>query len=52
MSKDDALNVMKNSNLNVKCGLLSYFLSCKKIKETTYYQRNKEAVLNRAKEYH
>ena len=25
MSKNDALKIMKNSNLNVKCGLLSYF---------------------------
>ena len=37
ISKDDAINIMKNSNLNKKADY--------------YYQRNRETILNRAKEY-
>ena len=49
MSKNDAINIMKNSNLNEKSGLLYNFLLYIKIKESTYYQRNKETILNREK---
>ena len=41
MSKDDAINIMKNFDLNRKMGDV-----------TTYYQKNKEKLLNRAKEYY
>ena len=37
MSKDDAIDIMKNSDLHEK---------------TYYYERNKEVILNRAKEYY
>ena len=48
MSKDDAINIMKNSDLR-KSGLLQTFSLYIRMGETTYYQRNKEAMLNRAK---
>ena len=35
MSKDDAINIMKNSNLNEKSGLLQLYI--KMSEETTYY---------------
>ena len=42
---------MKNSNLNEKSGSLQFFTYLI-ISETTYYQRNRDAILNRAKEYY
>ena len=51
MSKNDAINIMKNSNLNEKSGSLQFFTYLI-ISETTYYQRNRDAILNRAKEYY
>ena len=48
MSKDDAINIMKNSDLR-KSGLLQTSSLYIKMSETTYYQRSKEAILNRAK---
>ena len=48
MSKDDAINIMKKSDLR-KSGLLQTFSLYIRMSETTYYQRNKEAILNRTK---
>ena len=50
--KKDAINIMKNSNLNEKSGLYKIFLLYIKMGETTYYQRNRESMLNRAKDYY
>ena len=52
ISKADAINIMKNSNLNEKSGSLQIFLLYIKMGETTYCQRNREIILNRAKEYY
>ena len=51
MSKDDAINIMKNSDLDEKSGLLYFFKKYKMGDKTTYYQKNKEKLLNEAKEY-
>ena len=52
ISKDDAINIMKNFDLNEKTGLLwHFFLNIFILMKTTYYQRNREKMLNRAKEY-
>ena len=40
VSKDDAINIMNSSSLD------------KKVNGTTYYERNKEVILNRAKDYY
>ena len=48
MSKDDAINIMKDCDLNQ---IIISFLHYIKMSETTYYQRNREIILNRAKEY-
>ena len=50
--KKDAINIIKNSNLNEKSGLYKIFLLYIKMGETTYYQRNRESMLNRAKDYY
>ena len=50
MSKDDAINAMKNSDLNEKSGLL-YFFMIYKMGEKTYYEKNTETILNRVKNY-
>ena len=41
MSKDDAINITKNSNLN---WVNIIFLNYLKVSEKTYYQRNKEVL--------
>ena len=47
MNKDDATNIMKNSDLIKKSGLLETFLLYMKMDDkTTYYQRNRENILN------
>ena len=47
MNKDDATNIMKNSDLIKKSGLLETFLLYMKMDDkTTYYQRNREKILN------
>ena len=51
MSKDDAVKITKNSNLNGKSGFLQFFLHYIKISEITYYQRNRETVLNITNDY-
>ena len=52
MSKDDAIGIMHNSSLNDKAGVLYFFYYIKKMNETTYYQRNRKVILNRAKDYY
>ena len=54
MGKDNAINIIKNSDLNEKSGLLLFFFLLYKYqkKMSTYYQRNREKLLNRAKEYY
>ena len=52
LMKKDAINIIKNSNLNEKSGLYKIFLLYIKMGETTYYQRNRESMLNRAKDYY
>ena len=51
MSKDEAINIMKNSNLDEKKKDYYKFLSLYiKMSETIYYQRNRETISNRAKQ--
>ena len=54
MSKDDAINIMKNANLN-KISRLLYCYNCFslhiRMTDATYYERNKDLILNRAKEF-
>ena len=50
MSKDDAANIMHNSNVIDKKRCFIIFLY--KMSEITYYQRNRDIILNRAKEYY
>ena len=53
MSKDDTVNLMKNSTLNEKSRYHKFFpLYIKMSDKTTYYKRNTDVVLNRAKEYY
>ena len=62
MSKDDAISIMNNSNLVDKKGALYFFYfiknqsECNSIEcnpvELTYYQRNRNVILNRAKDYY
>ena len=49
-SKNDAINIMKNSNLNEKSGSL-FFLLYMKMSQITYYQRNRDVIPNKAKYY-
>ena len=44
---------MNNSNLNDKRGVLYFFSLLLNIKmsEKTYYQKNRDVILNRAKDY-
>ena len=51
MSKDDAIDIMKNSDLK-KVDYYILFLLCIKISETTYYKRKTKVILNRGKEYY
>ena len=46
INKNDAINIMKNSDLNEKKWIIL------KMSETTYYQRNRDVILNRAKDYY
>ena len=53
MSKDDAINIMTNSNLvNKKRCFIIFFIIYKKMSDLTYYQRNRDVILNRAKVYY
>ena len=60
MSKNDAISIMNNFNLVDKRGVLSIFLLYVKMKESnsiestnlTYYQKTRDVILNRAKDYY
>ena len=60
MSKGDATNIMNGSNLVDKRSVLYFFLlyikmsECNSIENTslTYYQRNRDMILNRAESYY
>ena len=52
ISKDDVINIMKISNLNKKGNYYKLFSLYIKTSEATYYKRNRETILNRAKKYH
>ena len=52
LSKDDEINIMNNSNLSEKKWIIIIFLLYIKISETTYYQRNRDVILGRAKKYY
>ena len=49
INKDDAINIMHNSNLIDKKVFIIFLY---KMSEITYYQRNRDIILNRAKEYY
>ena len=60
MSKDDATNLMKGSNLvHKRCFIKNIYIlyikmnECNSVKyfDLTYYQRNRDVILNRAKDY-
>ena len=59
MSKDDAINIMNNSNLVDKrrvlyiCFVISFLLCIKmsEITDLTYYQSNRDVILNKAKDF-
>ena len=52
-NKDDAMEVMENSDLNKKIDYYKFFfLSRHKKKISTYYRRNKERILKQAKQYY
>ena len=50
VSKDDAISVLINSNLSEESRSIS--LLYLKMSETTYYQRNRDLILGRAKRYY
>ena len=60
MSKDNAINIMNGSNLVDKSGAYNFFLlyikmsECNSIESTdiTHYQKNRDVILNRAKNYY
>ena len=52
MSKDDAINIMKNSDLKKKWVIIIFFSLFIKMSETIYYKRNRETVLNRTNDYY
>ena len=53
MSKRKAISLINNSNLIEKMGILSiFFIIIHKMSITTYYERNKDVIVNRAKEYY
>ena len=52
MSKSDAISIMKKSNLNEKGELLLKKFIIHKNEWTSYYQRNRETILNGTKNYY
>ena len=56
MSKDDAINIMNGSNFVNKCGGLyiyfSLYINVGENTDLTYYQKNKDLILNKAKDYY
>ena len=51
-SKDDAINIMKNTDLKKKMDYYRFFLLYIKMSKTNYYEMNRETVLNRVKDYY
>ena len=52
-SKDDEINIMNNFSLIDKMRVLQFFFAIyKKMNKRTYYQRNREIILNKAKDYY
>ena len=51
-SKREAKKLMANSNLIDKKVFYNFFFYYIKLDNTTYYQRNREIMLNRAKDYY
>ena len=60
MSKDDGISIMNNSNLVDKNDVLQFFLlwffllyiKMSENTDLTYYQRNRDVMLNKAKDYY
>ena len=62
MSKNDAINIMNGSNLVDKRGVLFFlfllllllllYIKISESTDLTYYQRNREVIINRAKYYY
>ena len=60
MSKDDTINIMNNSNLVDKrrvsyiCFVIGFLLCIKmsEITDLTYYQSNRDVILNKAKDFY
>ena len=52
MSKREAKKLMANSNVIDKKDFLYFFFHYIKMYNTTYYQRNREIMLNRAEDYY
>ena len=51
--KNDAISIMNNSNLINKKGVLQIFLLIyKKMSNATYYRKDRDVILNRAKGYY
>ena len=51
MSKDDAISIMHNSNWIDKKAHCNFF-TYKKVSGATYYERNRDVILNREKDYY
>ena len=49
MSKEDTINIMKNPNLHKKVDCYQFFIIYKNSDKTTYYKKNRDIILNRAK---
>ena len=52
MSKREAKKLMTNFNQIDKKGFLEFFFHYIKMYNTTYYQKNREIMLNREKDYY
>ena len=52
MSKDDAISIVNNSNLNEKSGFYKFVLLYIKMIQETYYQKHRDVLLKRAKKYY
>ena len=59
MRKDDAINMINNSDPSEKCGVLLLYIKMSECNSaecnsigTTYYQKNRDVKLNRAKDYY
>ena len=51
MSKDDAVNIMNNSNLIDKMGVYNFCHLYIKMSNTTYYLKKRVVILNKVKDY-